>query len=93
MRRADQLHGDLRIDDDHDDEPLVYPLSICASMSSIWADGKSWRTAVRATSSFLPEVSRGLTLAGRVEGLADPLGDRHAPRACRTLNFAVVRIL
>src|ERR1700726_2252193 len=39
MRSANQIHGDIRVDQNHGCAPVPYPLSISASMSSISVTG------------------------------------------------------
>jgi hypothetical protein len=39
VRRADEIHGDIRIEQDHGCAPDPYPISISASMRSMSAVG------------------------------------------------------
>jgi hypothetical protein len=42
---------------------------------------------------FLSEVSRGFVTAREFESLANPLGNRHASRSRKSLNFPVFGVL
>jgi hypothetical protein len=42
---------------------------------------------------LLAGVAKGLTMPRPLQGLPDPLGERHAARTCHTLYFAVFWIL
>src|SRR6266404_1939421 len=54
MRRTDQVHRNIRVNEDHESDPALYPLSISPSIDSMSPEGKSCRTAARTASSFLP---------------------------------------
>src|SRR6266403_1678338 len=54
MRRADQVHRNIRVNESHESDPELYPLSISASIDSMSPEGKSCRTAARTASSFFP---------------------------------------
>src|SRR6266481_1528262 len=59
MGRANEVHRDIRVDQNQLWVPEPYPLSISASIRSISADGKSCRAAARMTSSFFPTPAPG----------------------------------
>src|SRR5258706_2487854 len=59
MRRSDQIHRNIRINEDHESDPELYPLSISASIDSMSPEGNSCCTAARTALSFLPTSLEG----------------------------------
>src|SRR6266849_10059551 len=64
MGRADQVHRDVGVDENHSGASdggtsVRYPSSISANMPPISLTGYSCRAAARITSSFLPMPPRG----------------------------------
>src|SRR6266571_7982416 len=59
MGSANEVHRDVRVDQNQGCVPGPYPLSISASIRPISAEGKSCRAAARITSSFFPTPAPG----------------------------------
>jgi hypothetical protein len=59
MGGAYQVHGDVRVNENHECVPVPYPLSISANMVSMSLVGWAYRAAARITSIFLPVVLEG----------------------------------
>ena len=78
VRRADEVHGNVRIDEDHDSLPR-YPRSMLASMTSMSAVGYVPRTAsLTATATRRGATARLSSRRAARRCLPPPLGHRQA---------------